>query len=170
MKRRPSRCTFTVILPSPGFDLRQAEESLLRRTVPRPRTSGPRPFHERSGLAVLVVALGSLAAVPSAAARLNGLIAYGILDADGSVYTVRPDGTDSRRVLRDAQWVELSRDGRQLAYARDSGNLGLWTADTDGTDRRRVVNPATRKIEGQLGYQTWEPSWSPNSERIAFAA
>ena len=47
---RPSCVTFKVILPSRSFDHRQAEESLLRRTVPRPRSSGPRLFHARSGL------------------------------------------------------------------------------------------------------------------------
>src|SRR4051812_46667262 len=51
VKRRPSRCTLKVILPSRGFDLRHAEESLLSRTVQRPRPPGPQLRHARSGLA-----------------------------------------------------------------------------------------------------------------------
>jgi hypothetical protein len=39
-----------VILPSQSCRLRTPAESLLRRTVPRPRPPGPRPFHARSGL------------------------------------------------------------------------------------------------------------------------
>ncbi len=50
VKRRPSRCTLKVILPSRGFDLRHAEESLLSRTVQRPRPPGPQLLHARSGL------------------------------------------------------------------------------------------------------------------------
>jgi len=40
-----------VILLSRSFRLRQPEESLLRRTVQRPRSSGPLLLHARSGLA-----------------------------------------------------------------------------------------------------------------------
>src|SRR5918994_1380857 len=47
---RPSCVTFTVILPSRSFRLQQPEESLLRRTVKRPRPSGPLLLHARSGL------------------------------------------------------------------------------------------------------------------------
>src|SRR3954447_3041664 len=50
VKRRPSRDTLKVILPSRGFDLRHAEESLLNRTVRRPRPPGPQLLHARSGL------------------------------------------------------------------------------------------------------------------------
>src|SRR5690242_617864 len=41
VKRRPTCVTFKVILPSRSFELRQPEEFLLRRTVQRPRSSGP---------------------------------------------------------------------------------------------------------------------------------
>ena len=51
VKRRPSRCTFKVNLPSSVLRLRQPAESLLRRTVQRPRPPGPQLLHARSGLA-----------------------------------------------------------------------------------------------------------------------
>jgi hypothetical protein len=47
---RPSRVTFKVILPSSIPGPQQAQESPRRRTVPRPRPPGPRPFHATSGL------------------------------------------------------------------------------------------------------------------------
>jgi hypothetical protein len=48
--KRPLRCTLKVILPSRVYEPRQPEESLLRRTKPRPRTPGARVLHEGSGL------------------------------------------------------------------------------------------------------------------------
>src|SRR3954452_22898152 len=58
VKRRPSRDTLKVILPSRGFDLRHAEESLLNRTVQRPRPPGPQLPHARSGLESFYFAFG----------------------------------------------------------------------------------------------------------------
>ena len=52
-QRLVAHVTFKVILPSRSFRPRQPEESLLRRTVPRPRPPGPRPSHARSGLSTL---------------------------------------------------------------------------------------------------------------------
>ena len=50
VKRRPSRVTFEVILPSRSCRLQHPAESLLRRTVKRPRPSGPQLLHAPSGL------------------------------------------------------------------------------------------------------------------------
>ena len=50
VKLRPLRCTFKVNLPSRSCGRRTPTESPLRRTVPRPRPSGPQLLHERSGL------------------------------------------------------------------------------------------------------------------------
>src|SRR4051794_1944136 len=55
VKRRPSRCTFKVIPPEPGLRTSAPEDSLLRRTVERPRSTGPLLRHERSGLDRLYV-------------------------------------------------------------------------------------------------------------------
>lgn len=49
-QRFVAHITLKVILPSWSFVLRQLEESLLRRTVPRPRSSGPQLLHDQSGL------------------------------------------------------------------------------------------------------------------------
>ncbi|MCA1698524.1 MAG: hypothetical protein LC790_06305, partial [Actinobacteria bacterium] len=47
---RPSRTTFKVNLPSSIFDRRQAEESLLSRTFPRPPPGrGARPLLHAQG-------------------------------------------------------------------------------------------------------------------------
>ena len=50
VNRRPSRCTLKVNLPSSILQASKPAESLLRRTVPRPRPPGPRLLHARSGL------------------------------------------------------------------------------------------------------------------------
>src|SRR5205814_1423443 len=47
---RPACVTFMVILPSRPCEHQQPAQCLLRRTVKRPRPSGPLLLHERSGL------------------------------------------------------------------------------------------------------------------------
>src|SRR4051794_18602489 len=62
VKRRPSRITFKVTLPSSHLGPRHTEECRLRRTVQRPRSSGPQLLHEQSGLVLdgAAQALGEL--------------------------------------------------------------------------------------------------------------
>ena len=97
-------------------------------------------------------------------------MAYAILDADGAVYTVRPDGTHARKILTHAHWPALSPNGRRIVYAREFGNGGLWVARADGSHRRRIVDPRHQPVRGHTDYQTWEPSWSPHGRRVAFGA
>ena len=81
VKLRPSRCTFKVNLPSRSCGRRTPTESPLRRTVPRPRPSGPQLLHERSGLRTpppstgnpwKFRSVGSRGYANSAASRANG--------------------------------------------------------------------------------------------------
>jgi hypothetical protein len=71
VKRRPSRCTFKVILPSRSFEPQQPEESLLRRTVQRPRPPGPLLRHVRSGLVGQMRTASCFATKLSCAASLS---------------------------------------------------------------------------------------------------
>jgi Tol biopolymer transport system component len=73
------------------------------------------------------------------------------------IYTVRPDGTDLRRITRrggtEPSW---SPDGSRLAFAR---NGGIWVVDADGGQPRRVIRRAAN-----------QPVWSPDGKRIAFVS
>jgi WD40-like Beta Propeller Repeat len=55
--------------------------------------------------------------------------------------------------------VDFSRDGRSIAYIKESDN-SLWVAASDGTSPRRIATPGMVNIE--------LPRWSPDGKRIAF--
>ncbi len=57
-----------------------------------------------------------------------------------------------------ADYVELSRDGRRVAYVRYP-DATLWWSDSDGMDRRQLTFAPTRAAL---------PRWSPDGRRIAY--
>lgn len=55
--------------------------------------------------------------------------------------------------------VDFSRDGRSMAYVRDSDNT-LWVASSDGTSPRKIATTGMVNVE--------LPRWSPDDKRLAF--
>lgn len=78
------------------------------------------------------------------------------------IYTIRPDGTDLRRLTTDgastsAMWTP---DGR-LLFARDSGSSpGWWTMEADGTNTAILLSAAavgTPAADLRFTAPTWQP-------------
>jgi TolB protein len=90
-----------------------------------------------------------------------------VFDDYEDVYTMRPDGTDVRRITREEGAEldgEMSPDGQRIAY-RDSrrginedDEIFIATADGGGGARNLTNHPAN----------DWGPTWSPDGEWIAF--
>jgi Tol biopolymer transport system component len=77
--------------------------------------------------------------------------------AGGDIWTIHPDGTGRRRLIRNADAPAWSPDGKRLAFARDGD---IYTVTLGGAVRRITRTP-------RLGDS--EPSWCADGSRIAFA-
>ena len=88
-----------------------------------------------------------------------------IANGESDIYSVRPDGTDLRRLTTqpgdelEPQW---SPDGRQFLYYR-SGGFGplpgeLWVARADGSRARKLDVPTS----------AGHARWAPDAKRIAY--
>jgi hypothetical protein len=93
------------------------------------------------------------------------LVRLYIASGESDIYSVRPDGTDLRRLTSqpgdelEPQW---SPDGRQFLYYR-SGGFGplpgeLWVARADGSRPRRLDLPTSAA----------HARWAPDAKRIAY--
>lgn len=83
-------------------------------------------------------------------------------DVKNDLWTIRPDGTDLRRLTDTPAFFEAdpdwSPDGRLIAFNGFAGlDRGIWVMKSDAQNRRRLTR----------GEDT-EPSWGPDSESIAF--
>lgn len=87
------------------------------------------------------------------------------VSGDDGIYTVRADGSGSRRLTtehfdREVAW---SPDGNQLAFTRAEGLLSgvrsIYLVNADGRRIRRVTS----------GFYDASPTWSEDGRRIAFA-
>jgi len=80
-------------------------------------------------------------------------------ESSAGLYTMKPDGTDRRLVLRNASSASWSPDGKQLVVVRETGvATGLAVVNADGT--------GSHSLEGTVDASG--PKWSPDGKRIAF--
>jgi Tol biopolymer transport system component len=124
---------------------------------------------------VLVAALASaIVALPSAAGRTDagagrGLIVYWSESPWPSIWAIRPDGSQARRLLRNRQNAKrprLSPDRRWVAFdGTPPGRPPLTDFDvqivrTDGTGLRTLTRSSQWDHDAQ---------WSPDGRRLAFS-
>ena len=91
------------------------------------------------------------------------MIAFTRFAPAGSIYTVAPDGSGLRRIVKNGIDAAWSPDGKRLAYGLPSyfPHSQIYTADASGHHRARVTRgPASG---------AYEPTWGPDGRRLTFA-
>jgi TolB protein len=86
-----------------------------------------------------------------------------------SIWTIRTDGTDSRRLVGAGQRdgiasPQYSPNGRRIVFAgvpKNRSREGIWTMRRDGSGLRRLTKPTQDEIDG-------DPDHSPDGRHIAF--
>lgn len=77
------------------------------------------------------------------------------------LWSVSVLGADPRKILDDAAWGALSRDGQQIAFVRgEEGSEELWIASVTG-DKARIVPTDRMATIGEI-------AWSPDRRWVAF--
>jgi TolB protein len=81
-----------------------------------------------------------------------------------SIYLVRPDGSDRRRITTGGESMApvWSPDGSRIAYhgTRD-GNLDLFVANADGSGEQRLTDDPA---------DDWSATWAPDGSRLVFTS
>jgi Tol biopolymer transport system component len=79
---------------------------------------------------------------------------------DGSIYSVRIDGSDRQLLVANGAHPAYSPDGTELAYVAHTGP-GVFVANADGSDPHQVSPRA-------VSWEGWGPSWSPDGTLVVF--
>ena len=81
------------------------------------------------------------------------------------IYTINPDGSDTRHIRPSGQSPRWSPDGRWIAFSegtRDNGGLqSVFVMRPTGADARQVTN--------HNDVDATPPCWSPDSKRLAYS-
>lgn len=81
------------------------------------------------------------------------------------IYTINPDGSDTRHIRPTGQSPRWSLDGRWIAFSegtRDNGGLqSVFVMRSDGTDAQQLTH--------HHDVDATPPCWSPDSKRLAYA-
>lgn len=90
----------------------------------------------------------------------TGSIAFsGVVDRNFEIYSIRPDGSELRRLTDDPSgdnWPTYSPDGAHIAfYSNRDGVDGIWVMNADGSNALRIADGG-------------EPNWSPDGRFITF--
>lgn len=124
-------------------------------------------------VAVLTVFAMSALLLPTSASATylgqNGRIAF---IQNGDIYMVNPDGTDVANLTNgfdaDANHISVSPDGRYIAFTTegygDLDDAGVYVMNSNGGG----LMDLTSYDEDLIAVQ--DPTWSPDSKRIAFEA
>src|SRR6266540_1088838 len=92
--------------------------------------------------------------MPLAVSRNGSTIAYQ-KRFSGPIYVSRANGAGLHRVVRKGKWPALSRDGRLLAFTKETG---IWIVGTNGRGLRRLTS----------GRYDQASDWSPNGKALLF--
>jgi TolB protein len=98
------------------------------------------------------------------------LIAYsdGVRDRDRDVWVMNADGTSTRRLARTVDCAELDVDWSPKGDQLVTNCVWGWAARD-----LRLINADGSAVTSLLGHKrsasAWEPDWSPDGRRIAFA-
>ena len=91
-----------------------------------------------------------------------------VVGVDFDVYVVNADGSEERKLTRDAQsfgpiW---SPDGRKIAFwSGPDGNGGVYVMNADGS-KRRLLTDGGAVLRHQIGRNLIHVAWSPDGRKM----
>jgi Tol biopolymer transport system component len=83
-----------------------------------------------------------------------------------SIFKIRADGTDERRLVTGlVSAPQYSPNGKKIVFRgtpKRRDRSGIWTIRRDGSNLRRLTAP------GRRGYSDHDPDWGPDGRHIVF--